>query len=525
VRKFLIIFLVFTSNVAFAQLTDSELIDTLQRDVFKYFWDYAHPISKLSRERIHEADLSFDQNTIAIGGSGFGMMNIIVGIENGFITQSEGVTHLITALEFLKDADRFHGAWPHWVDGNTGNVIPFSEFDDGGDLVETALLCQALICVREYFKNGNFQEQILAQKADALWKGVEWDWYRNEENVLYWHWSPNHAWQMNFPLRGYNEALITYLLAASSPEYSISAEIYHEGWARNGDITSNASQYDIPVVFNHNGAAGMVGPLFWAHYSYLALDPRGLSDDYATNYLDVVKNHTEIVFEYCVANPQMYLGYSENCWGLTASYSRNTDGSTGYAAHQPSNDKGIITPTAALSSLPYTPIESLNFLRYLYEYTQGEYLGIAGPYDAFSPHYTWKTERYLAIDQGTIGPMLENHKTQLFWNLFMNAPEIKQGLLDLGFSSTQHDLTNVEEMNTTGKIEIFPNPTLNSFNIISDNHHIDSDFKIIDNLGKVVLSGRITAENMLIDFSNQPKGVYFIIVGEQSTNALKMVKL
>ena len=253
-KRLLILFFVLSANVTFAQLTDSELIDTLQKDVLKYFWDYAHPVSKLSRERIHEDDLSFDQNTVTIGGSGFGIMNIIMGIENNFIPQSAGVAHLSTALDFLENADRFHGAWPHWIDGNTGDVIPFSSFDDGGDLVETAFLCQALICVREYFKNGNFQEQLLAQKSDLLWKGVEWNWYTKGEHVLYWHWSPNHDWEMNFPIRGYNEALITYLLAASSPDHAISTSVYHEGWARDGEIVSSSSQYNIPVVFNHNGA-------------------------------------------------------------------------------------------------------------------------------------------------------------------------------------------------------------------------------------------------------------------------------
>ena len=195
-KKLLVLLFIINANVNFAQLSDGELIDTLQKDVFKYFWDYAHPASKLSRERLHEEDVLFDQNTVAIGGSGFGIMNIILGIENDFISRSEGIAHLNTALDFLDNADRFHGAWPHWLNGNTGNVIPFSIFDDGGDLVETALLCQALICLREYFKNGSPQEQLLAQKANVLWKGVEWDWYTRGENVLYWHWSPNFNWQM-----------------------------------------------------------------------------------------------------------------------------------------------------------------------------------------------------------------------------------------------------------------------------------------------------------------------------------------
>lgn len=418
-------------------LTDQELMTQVQKDAFKYFWDLAHPTSKLARERYHVDNPSFDQEIVTTGGSAFGLMTIIVGIERGFVSRTEAVTRLQTALNFLENADRFHGAWPHWMNGNTGAVIPFGADDNGGDLVETAFLCQSLITLREYFKNGNSAEQALAQKADNLWKGVEWDWYTKGENALYWHWSPSNGWQMNHKIQGYNECLITYVMAAASPTHPIQAEAYHETWARNGNIVHAGSQYGIPVILNHDGASGTVGPMFWAHYSHLGLDPRGLTDQYA-NYWDLNKNHTKIIHQHSVANPNNFNGYSDKCWGLTASYTRNADGTTGYTAHQPNNDKGVITPTAALSSFPYTPEESMKFLRYLYEEKRNVYVGLAGPYDAFSPHFNWVTQRYLAIDQGTIAPMIENHRTGLLWNLFMQAPEVRTGLQNLGFSSAQH---------------------------------------------------------------------------------------
>jgi hypothetical protein len=341
-------------------------------------------------------------------------------------------------MVFLEKAERFHGAWPHWMDGSTGKVIPFGIKDNGGDLVETSFLCQGLLSVREYFKNGSDSEKALAAKADALWKGVEWDWYTKGENALYWHWSPTYGWEMNFKLEGYNECLITYVLGAASPTHPISAAAYNEGWARSGAIKNGGSQYGIPVVFNYNGASGNVGPLFWAQYSYLGLDPTNLTDKYA-DYWALTQNHSKIINQYCIANPKQWKGYSDKCWGLTASYSRNTDGSTGYSAHQPNNDLGVITPTAALSSFPFTPVESMKFLHYLYDEKRVEYVGIAGPYDAFSPHYNWVTPRYLAIDQGTIAPMIENHRTGLLWRLFMNAPEIKPGLTKLGFHSGKYN--------------------------------------------------------------------------------------
>lgn len=417
--------------------TDDELLDMVQRDAIKYFWDYAHPTSKLARERYHTDNPGFEQDIITSGGSGFGLMSIIVGIERGFIPRSEAVGRLNSALDFLAKAEKFHGAFPHWIDGNTGEVFPFSVIDNGADLVETSFLIQGLITLREYFKNGTPEEQALAKKADNLWKGVDWSWFTRGEDALYWHWSPDYEWQLNMKLEGYNETLITYVLAASSPTHPISAEPYHSAWAQHGSIRNEGVQYGIKVLADYIGADGNVGPLFWAHYSYLGLDPRGLSDAYL-NYGDVVTNHAKIVYQYSVANPKKFAGYSEKNWGLTASYTRNADGTTGYDAHSVVNDKGVISPTAALSSFPYTPEESMRYLRYLYNEKKEKYVGIMGPYDAYSEQYNWVTPRYLAIDQGPIAPMIENHRTGLLWKLFMNAPEIKTGLKKLGISSTQY---------------------------------------------------------------------------------------
>ena len=289
---------------------------------------------------------------------------------------------------------------------------------------------QSLLCVRQYVKDGNEKEKALAAKIDELWHGMEFDWYRNgDQNVLYLHWSPNYGWEMNFPLEGYNECLITYILAASSPTHSVPAACYHEGWARSGGIKSASKPYGYPLELKHNGAEEKGGPLFWAHYSYIGLDPRNLTDQYA-NYWNVVRNHAMSDYQYCVTNPKGYKGYGPDCWGLTASYSIN-----GYSAHMPDNDLGVITPTAALSSFPYTPEESMAALKGFYK--QGSWIwGKYGFYDAFSPNEKWTVPHYLAIDQCTIAPMIENHRTGLLWRLFMSCPEIQDGLKKLGFTST-----------------------------------------------------------------------------------------
>lgn len=420
---------------------DAKLLDQVQKDVLQYFTTYAEPNSKLAPERYH-VEGNYPQNdahVITTGGSGFGMMTILAGVDRKFISRQKAVHQLNRMADFLATAERHHGAWSHWIDGKTGKTVPFGKKDDGGDLVETAFLVQGMITVREYFKNGNQQERALAAKMDALWKGVDWAWYtRGGENVLYWHWSPTYGWDMNFPLLGYDETLITYILAASSPTHTVPAEVYHEGWARSGKFLSNQVTYGWPLMVKHNGTEEFGGPLFWAQYSYLGLNPTGLSDQYVNNYFDLTHNHTRVNYQYVLENPKQFAGYGPDFWGLTAGYTRKDDGSVGYTAHRPGNDRGVINPTAALSSFPYTPVESMRFLEYLYN-KKPQFIGPAGPYDAVSLQGgDWFTPRYLAIDQGTISPMIENYRSGLLWDLFMNAPEIRSGLKKLGFHSSEY---------------------------------------------------------------------------------------
>jgi hypothetical protein len=413
-------------------ISDDSLMTLVQYRTFQYFWDGAEPTSGAARERFHADDIypQNDKHIVTSGGTGFGVMAILAGIERKFITRQEGFQRLSKLVNWLERADRFHGAWPHWMNGETGEVKAFSARDDGGDLVETAFLAQGLICVREYFKDGNDEERAMAEKIDHLWKGIEWDWYtRGGQNVLYWHWSPKHEWAMNFAVTGYNECLIMYVLAAASPTYGIQPEVYHEGWARSGAIKNdpNHEQYGYHLALSHNGARQYGGPLFWAHYSYLGLDPRNLKDQYA-DYWQHNTNHTLINRQYCIENPNDFECYGENCWGLTASYSIK-----GYAGHSPKRDLGVISPTAALSSFPYTPDESMKVVRYLYDSLGDKVWGQYGFYDAFSEEYDWFTQRYLAIDQGPIVVMMENHRSGLLWDLFMSAPEIRPALDKLGF--------------------------------------------------------------------------------------------
>jgi hypothetical protein len=409
------------SNPKFPVLTDDELLTKVQHQIFKYFYDFAHPASGMARER------NTSGNLVTSGGSGFGAMALIVGMERGFITRAQGLERLDRMLSFLETCERFHGVWPHWLDGSNGKTIPFSTNDNGADLVETSFMIQGLLTMRQYLDSIQYNEKILVDRINALWERIEWSWFtRGGQNVLYWHWSPDKGWAMNMAITGYNEALITYLLAASSPTHSVDKPVYTQGWARSGAIQNRNPYYGIvlPVGYDFGG------PLFFAHYSFLGLDPQGLSDQYA-DYWQQNVNHSLINRAYCVANPKSFVGYSSQCWGLTAS-----DNHLGYSAHSPTNDVGVISPTAALSSFPYTPSESMQALKFFY-YTLGDRLwGEYGFYDAFNLTEGWVANSYLAIDQGPVIVMIENHRTGLLWELFMSAPEIKQGLNRLGFTST-----------------------------------------------------------------------------------------
>jgi hypothetical protein len=404
----------------FERIPDDTLLTLVQRQTLRYFWDFGHPVSGLARERTSSGDM------VTSGGSGFGLMAILVGIERGFITRNDALTRLTKIVDFLQnEAETFHGAFPHWLNGRTGKAQSFSADDNGGDLVETAYLMQGLLTVKEYFKNGTSEEEIaLCSVIQTLWENVEWDWYRqNEQHVLYWHWSPDKGWKMNMRITGWNECLIVYVLAASSPTHPIPKAVYDEGWARNGAIRNGNSYYDVRLPLGENRG----GPLFFAHYSFLGLNPHWLGDQYA-DYWEQNTAHAVINYRYCVANPKGYTGYGANCWGLTAS-----DIPNGYTASSPTNDVGTIAPTAALASFPYTPDESMAALHFFYYELGAKLWTQYGFRDAFNLSKNWFAADHLAIDQGPIVVMIENYRTGLLWNLFMAIPDIQNGLDELEF--------------------------------------------------------------------------------------------
>lgn len=426
-------------------LPDSTLLEVVQRQTFRYFWHFAHPKSGLARERSNTlngeyfwdfADQAYsspnlsksklDKNVCAVGGTGFGILATIVAVNRGWIEREFAVGRLIKIVDFLSKADRYHGIFPHWLNGETGKTVPFGYLDDGADIVETSYLMMGLLTAREYFNKNSDSEKYLRNRIQQIWENANWNWHTNNSNQwLYWHWSPNNDWDMNFPIRGWNECLITYIIASSSPTHSISWQVYNNCWVNSASYFNGKSFYGIklPLGFDFGG------PLFFTHYSFMGIDPHGLKD-FSTDYWQQNLNHVLINHQYCIDNPKKFKGYGENCWGLTAS-----DSYEGYVAHSPTEDYGVISPTAALSSFPYTPEFSMKALKYFYYELGQKIWSEFGFVDAFSLEREWFASSHLAIDQGPIVVMIENYRTGLIWKLFMNIPEIQQGLKKLGFTS------------------------------------------------------------------------------------------
>jgi hypothetical protein len=285
---------------------------------------------------------------------------------------------------------------------------------------------QGLLSSRQYFNDAGAAETSLRNDINTICNRVEWNWFRNgNQNTLFWHWSPNYNWDMNLQIRGWNESLITYVLAASSTTFGIPATVYNNGWKGGSEFINGNTYYSYSLPLG----PALGGPLFFSHYSFLGINPNGLNDPSAS-YSIQTRNHTLINYNYCRANPRGYYGYSDSVWGLTASDIEN-----GYTASSPTNDVSVIAPTAALSSFPYTPAESMAALKFYY-YVLGDKLWKEyGFVDAFSLQNTWFASSTLAIDQGPIIVMIENYRSQLLWNLFTSCPEVKTGMQTLGFTA------------------------------------------------------------------------------------------
>jgi len=402
------------------KLTAELLLTEAQRRAFRYFYDYGFPGSGLARERL-------GSRRCAIGGTGFGLLTLIVGCERGFASREAVSKRVLRIVRFLEDkAERFHGAFSHHLNGKTGKAIPFAGYkDDGGDLVETSYLVAALLTLRKYFNREDPTEQEIKERATRIWHEVQWDWYLRKKSSykLYWHWSPRYDWAMNLPVTGFNECMITYLLAIASPTHPIPPECYYKGWASSPNYVNGKIYYGYRLKVGPPYG----GPLFFTQFSFVAFDPRGKRDRYC-NYFENNRIITLINRAHCIKNPHGYPGYGPKCWGLSAS-----DDPRGYKVHDPLHDNGTITPSVVLSALPYLPKAVKETALHFYNKWGDRLWGPYGFYDAFNLRRNWFARSYIAIDVGTVAPMIENYRTGLCWNLFMQNEEIGKALEKIGW--------------------------------------------------------------------------------------------
>jgi hypothetical protein len=439
--------------------------------------------------------------TAASGATGMGLMAMIVAHEREYKPREDVKDRILKILGFLETCDRHHGAWSHWYNANTKETQQFGDKDDGGDIVETSFVAEALIALKNYFSGTDAKSVQIREKADQLWKEIDWSWYRQGgQNVLYWHWSPNYNFEKNMKVRGWNECLITYIMAASSPAHGIPKEVYTEGWARDGDLVNPRTFYNLDI----NLARDWGGPLFWIHYTHLGINPHGLIDEYADYWQEHV-NTAKIHYEYAIDNPLNHTNYSDKCWGLTAS-----DDPYGYTAHKPmDNDNGTVSPTAALASMPYTPEESMKALKYFYRERGEDLFGTYGPFDAFNENLDWVKESYIGIDQGPIVVMIENHRTGLIWRNVMKDADVQTGLAKLGF---QFQTVGTPASKETGSFSLYPNPT--GGKVFFSYHGMNRDQPLTIKLhtmdGCVVKTEKLFPADSSFDCSDLQDGLYLI---------------
>ena len=407
-------------------MTDDELLTMVQEAGFRYYWEAAEPHSGMTRENTPGND-----DIVAVGASGFGVMAIIVAADRGFITHQQAIDRLLRVTAFLTTADHYHGAWPHFLSGSTGRRLPvFDMYDNGADLVETSFMMEGLLAARQYFKQDGPLGQALYQRITRLWRGVDWNWFRAtpKQDALYWHWSPEYSFHIANRLTGWNEVMITYLEAIASPSHSIPASDYYSGWVGEGignHYANGKSYFGIKLDVGENTG----GPLFFTDYSFMGFDPRGIHDRF-TDYFDNNRAQALINQQYCIQNAHHWKGYGADTWGLTA-----VDGPAGYVPYEPTFelDDGTIAPTGAISAIAYTPEPSMAALKHFYRDLGAQVWSIYGFRDAFNLQQNWYSGITMGLNQAPMVVMIENHRSGLVWKNFMANPEVRTALDGIGF--------------------------------------------------------------------------------------------
>ena len=453
------------SGVATPPLTNAlpPLFDDLQQRTFHYFWDNADPETGLVPDRYPTPSSS------SIAAVGFALTAYAIGVERGYVTRTAARDRVLKTLRFFHDSPQgnepigksgFNGFFYHYLDMKNGQRSGLAELST----VDTALLLGGMLFCQSYFDRSDPEEVEIRRLVEEIYGRVDWKWAQPRQPAISHGWTPESAFLI-YDWRGYNEAMLVYILALGSPTHAVAPTAWKE-WERDyGRFWG--------TVYGQKYLAFM--PLFGHQYSHVWIDFRGIVDaqmrEAGFDYFENSRRATYAQRAYAMANPMRWDGYGENVWGLTAS-----DGPTdieltfsgeqrrfrtycarGVGPESSSIDDGTIAPTAAAASIPFAPEIVVPAVEEMY-HRYGEYIfGKYGFYDAFNqsfkydmapkhgrrvPGFGWVDNDYVGIDQGPILAMIENYRSGLVWRVIKKNPHIRAGLVRAGFTGGWLDVAN-----------------------------------------------------------------------------------
>ncbi|RCR71009.1 Tat pathway signal protein [Larkinella punicea] len=414
--------------------SSKRFLDSLQRETFLYFWELGDNPNGLIPDRYPSPSFA------SIAATGFGLTAYLVGVERGYVSRHQAAERTLRTLRFFNNAPQstnektatgYRGFFYHFLDMKTG--LRFKQVELSS--IDTALLLAGMLSSQTYFNKNNVVEKEIRMLVDRIYRRVDWTWMQARKPLVSMGWHPESGF-IQSDWKGYNEAMILYVLALASPTYPIGPEAW-TAWT----ATYEWKEFKDYAHINFE-------PLFGHQYSHIWIDFRSIKDSYmrqrGIDYFENSHRATLANRAYCIENPGGFVGYETDLWGLTAS-----DGpkdtlingrqffsyrARGAAATQIVDD-GTIAPTAAGGSMPFTPEESIRALQ-LMKYRYGKKIyGSYGFKDAYNLSYPgqWFDKDYLGIDSGPILLMTENYRTNQIWNLMMRNTIIRRGLLRAGF--------------------------------------------------------------------------------------------
>ena len=420
-------------------LTDDDMLDRLQHAAFDYFLHAVNPENGLV------ADTTRDGSPSSIAVVGFALSAYVVGVERGWIERADAVERTLKVLRFFwssdqsghPDATGYRGFYFHFLDIGSGQRTWQSELS----LIDSALLVAGMLTAAAYFIADSAAEVELRELADALYRRVDWRWAQHDGTCVTHGWKPECGF-LNYGWEGYSEALLLYVLGLGSPTHALT-EASFEAWT----VT-----YQWENLYGHDFL--YAGPLFIHQFSHAWIDFRGIRDRFmrekACDYFENSRRATYVQREYAIRNPRGFVGYGEDCWGLSAGdgpsvapqmVTGRQQAFYGYAARGVpyGPDDGTIAASATLASLVFAPEIVLPTVRVLYQRAtrdEGELLRASGfNATASDPEPNgWIARGEFGLDQGMIVLMIENYRSGLLWRLGRTCPYIQRGLRRAGFT-------------------------------------------------------------------------------------------